>query len=302
MKFYFAPLADISTPIYRAVCYAGGADICYSEMISAKAVVMKNRKTIDLATILPEEKQTFLQLFGAGPSDFYEATKILEQTIHPAGFDINVGCPVKKVIKGGAGSALMATPEVLRDVIAATRKATELPLSVKIRKGFIEPNYREIAHIAQEEGADLLVVHPRLRGEMFSGVSDFSVSIELAEMLSIPVIHSGDINDTQAVAQFDNTEVAGLMIGRASFGHPWIFRQLQGMNITENERKNMINMHFSMILESNMHEKVKMITIKKHASWYASGRRGATHFRQELFEKKKTVKEAVKFVSSFLDL
>jgi len=92
------------------------------------------------------------------------------------------------------------------------------------------------------------------------------------------------------------------MIGRASFGHPWIFRQLQGMNITENERKNMINMHFSMILESNMHEKVKMITIKKHASWYASGRRGATHFRQELFEKKKTVKEAVKFVSSFLDL
>ena len=302
MKLYFAPLADISTPIYRSICYHGGADVAYSEMISAKAVVMKNRKTIALATILPDEKETFLQLFGSGPSDYYKAIQILEEGFQPAGFDINVGCPVKKVIKTGSGSALMATPDVFREIITEARKATKLPLSVKIRKGFVEPNYKEISHIAQEEGADILVVHPRLRSEMFSGTSDFSVSIELAEMLSIPVVHSGDIKDLQSAAQFDNTSVSGLMIGRASFGHPWIFRQLKGEDITEELKKQMVKIHFDTVVASEMHEKVKMVTIKKHAAWYASGKRGATQFRQELFEEKKTVKETVNFVSSFLAL
>jgi tRNA-dihydrouridine synthase len=206
------------------------------------------------------------------------------------------------VIKTGSGSALMATPDVFGKIVAEARRATKLPLSVKIRKGFLEPNYKEIAHIAQEEGADMVVVHPRLRSEMFSGISDFSVSIELADILTIPVIHSGDIKDIKSVAHFEKTSISGLMIGRASFGHPWIFRQLKEEDITEEIKQDMIKTHFNAVMASEMHEKLKMVTIKKHAAWYATGKRGATQFRQELFAEKKTVKETVNFVSSFLTL
>jgi len=197
LDYYLAPLAEVTSPEFREICYEGGADTCYSEMISAKALTFGNRKTFDLARIGKKEKRTFLQLFGSEPEVFGEAVKILLENESPYGIDINAGCPVKKVIGTGAGSILMDDPKKLGRIVKAVRNVTDLPLSVKIRKGFLAPSYLECAAEIQDNGADLLVVHPRLRSQMFSGKSDFNVSAELAEKMNIPVIHSGDIRTVE---------------------------------------------------------------------------------------------------------
>ncbi len=302
MRFYLAPMADISTEIFRTVCYKGGADVCYSEMISAKAVTMNNKKTLRLSRIAPDEPETYLQLFGSDAKDFAAAVPVLEEYAHPAGFDINAGCPVKKVIKDGAGSVLMDKPETLRAIVAVVRKSTDLPISLKIRKGFLQPSYREIAHIAQEEGVDILIVHPRLRSEFFQGISDFSVSLELAETLSVPVVHSGDIDCFERLRLLENSALHGVMIGRAAMKEPWIFSELRGGTLSTEKKNSLIAFHFNAIASSDIPEKVQLITMKKHAAWYAAGRPGVAAFREQLFRSHGSVQETLRMIGDFLDI
>ena len=194
MNFYLAPLAEITSKEFRLLCYEGGADGCFSEMISAKAVTLRNRKTIALSEIDESEPRTFLQFFGGDPDVIREAAEKILERVTPAGIDINAGCPVKKVVAAHAGSALMDDPERLGKIVKTLRGVTNLPLSVKIRKGFKTPNYERCAAEAVDNGADFLTIHPRLRTDMFTaGTCDFDVSIELAEKLPGPGIHSGGI-------------------------------------------------------------------------------------------------------------
>ena len=301
MKYYLAPLAEITSVEFRELCYECGADFCYSEMISAKALTLKNKRTFSLAKDSEKEPRTFLQLFGNDPDVFREATERMLEKESPYGIDINCGCPVKKVVGTGSGSMLMEDPKKLGQIVKAVRSVTDLPLSVKIRKGFMSPSYMECAYQIQDNGADSLIIHPRLRSEMFSGISDFNVSLELAEKLDIPVIHSGDIKSIEDADFFKDSAVKGLMVGRGVLGAPWIFNELKGHKLSEDQKKIYIENHLSYYVNSE-NKKAGQLMIKKHAAWYSTGMKGASEFRRKIFEPGKQLNETIEDVRSFLGI
>ncbi len=288
MQFYLAPMAEISTAAFRKMCYLGGADACYTEMISAKAVVFGNKKTLAMALVEPDEPKTFVQIFGSEPEDIAGAIQRIEEIRAPYGFDLNMGCPMKKVIKGRNGAFLMTNPEKVRRIVRAARAATKRPLSVKIRKGYLTENCSEIAAIIEEEGADLLVVHPRLKSDMFlPGTCDFDLSIRIAAERRIPVIHSGDIVGPRDLERFAGSKVAGVMVGRGAFGRPWIFEVMKtGKEPAPERKKELITLHFNLIrlYSSRLSEKVMMNELKRNAVWYSRGIAGATEFRNRLYQ------------------
>ncbi|HPS29767.1 MAG TPA: tRNA-dihydrouridine synthase family protein [bacterium] len=301
MDLYLAPLAEITSKEFRTLCYDGGADICYSEMISAKAVTLKNKKTLSLSTIDESEKKTYLQFFGGDPEIIKEAVQIILEKVTPYGIDINAGCPVRKVVAAKAGSALMDDPVRLGKIVKAVRSVTNLPLSVKIRKGFKTPNYLQCAMEIQDNGADLLIVHPRLRTEMFMGVSDYSVSIELADIMKIPVIHSGDVKAVSDLERFRDSNIKGLMIGRGALGAPWIFDILKGNAVSDERKKKMMTDHFSYYL--NLKDKrFGQTMIRRHASWYSTGSRGSAEFRNQIFSPHTTIVVAIRLIRDFFGI
>ena len=300
LDFYLAPLAEITSKEFRMLCYEGGADGCFSEMISAKAVTLKNKKTIALSEIDGSEPRTVLQFFGGDPDVIKEAAEKILDRVTPAGIDINAGCPVRKVVAARAGSALMDDPERLGKIVKTLRGVTDLPLSVKIRKGFKTPNYERCAAAAVENGADMLTVHPRLRTEMFSGVCDFNVSVELAEKLPIPVIHSGDIKEKSDLERFKGTKIAGVMVGRAALGRPWIFRELKGIAVGEDEKKAMMTKHFRHYI--GLGTKLAHTMIRRHASWYSTGMRGSADFRRLIFDPANEISQVIELVEDFFEI
>ena len=300
LDFYLAPLAEITSKEFRLLCYEGGADICCSEMISAKAVTLRNRKTIALSEIDEKEPRTFIQFFGGDPDVIKEAAEKILERVTPAGIDINAGCPVRKVVAARAGSALMDDPERLGKIVKTLRGVTDLPLSVKIRKGFKTPNYERCAAEAVDNGADFLTIHPRLRAEMFSGTCDFKVSIELAEKLPVPVIHSGDIRQIEDLEKFKGTKIAGIMVGRGALGKPWIFRELKGENVTPEEKKEMMKKHFRYYLD--LDTKVAHTMIRRHASWYSAGFHASADFRNSIFNPDNDVTKVVKIINEFFGI
>ena len=301
LEIYLAPLAEITSKEFRLLCYEGGADACFSEMISAKAVTLRNRKTISLSEIDKNEPKTFLQFFGGDPDVIKEAAEKILEKVTPAGIDINAGCPVRKVVAARAGSALMDDPERLGKIIRTLRKVTDLPLSVKIRKGFKTPNYERCAAEAVDNGADFLTIHPRLRTDMFTaGTCDFNVSIELAEKLPIPVIHSGDIRQKSDLDRFSGTKIAGVMVGRGALGKPWIFRELKGETVSDDEKKEMMRKHFRYYLD--LDTKTAHTMIRRHASWYSSGFHASADFRNSIFSPDNDTKKVVEIIEDFFEI
>ena len=301
MEIYLAPLAEITSKEFRLLCYEGGADACFSEMISAKAVTLRNRKTISLSEIDEKEPRTFLQFFGGDPDVIREAAEKILERVTPAGIDINAGCPVRKVVAARAGSALMDDPERLGKIVKTLRGVTDLPLSVKIRKGFKTPNYEWCAAEAVDNGADFLTIHPRLRTDMFTaGTCDFDVSIELAEKLSIPVIHSGDIKEKSDLDRFKGTKIAGVMVGRGALGKPWIFRELKGETVSDEEKKAMMTKHFRYYLD--LGTKTAHTMIRRHASWYSTGMKVSADFRNSIFNPANDIPQVVEIIKDFFGI
>ncbi len=301
MELILAPLAEITSTEFRKLCYEGGADRCYSEMISAKALTLKNKKTFKTASVDTSEPKTFIQFFGSDPEIIKDAvSKVLENTT-PYGIDINAGCPVKKVVKQGAGSALMDDPAKLGAIVKAVRSVTQLPLSVKIRKGFKTPNYLKCALVSQENGADELIIHPRLRTEMFSGLSDYKVSLDLAKVLDIPVIHSGDIRCAEDLEKFEGSGVKGAMIGRGVLGAPWIFDILKKRTVEKERKRDMMIKHF-LFYVFHKDKKWAHTMMRRHASWYSSGKNGSAEFRNAVFRPEKTVEDTVKDIKNFFKI
>ena len=301
LEIYLAPLAEITSKEFRLLSYEGGADACFSEMISAKAVTLRNRKTISLSEIDEREPRTFLQFFGGDPEVIKEAAEKILEKVKPAGIDINAGCPVRKVVAARAGSALMDDPERLGKIVKTLRKVTDLPLSVKIRKGFKTPNYERCAAEAVDNGADFLTIHPRLRTDMFTvGTCDFNVSIELAEKLPIPVIHSGDIREKSDLDRFIGTKIAGVMVGRGALGKPWIFRELKGETVSDKEKREMMRKHFRYYLD--LDTKLAHTMIRRHASWYSSGFHASADFRNSIFSPDNDTKKVVEIIEKFFEI
>ncbi len=223
-----APMAGVTALPFRLLCREQGAGLVCSEMVSAKAIYYHNKNTEELMAIHPEEMPVSLQLFGSDADIISEMARQIEERPF-AILDINMGCPVPKVVNNGEGSALMKNPKLAAEIITKTVKAVKKPVTIKIRKGFDEShvNAVEIARIAEGCGAAAVAVHGRTREQYYTGEADWEIIARVKEAVTIPVIGNGNITDgPSARAAFEQTGCDGLMIGRAARGNPWIFREI----------------------------------------------------------------------------
>ena len=226
--FFLAPTAGYSSPAYRSICYEQGAALCYTEMVSAEALTRGHPKTKAMLVHLPEEPIYAIQLFGAKPEVLAKAAAMVAE-YRPVVIDLNCGCPVPKIVKAGAGSALQRNPEAIAAIVRAMKAATDIPVTVKIRKGWDEAsvNFLEAAEAAVEAGAAAVTLHGRTRAQGYGGKADWGAIGTLARALAprgVAVFGSGDVFSAEAaVAMLKETGCAGVMIARGAFGNPFIF-------------------------------------------------------------------------------
>ncbi len=259
------------------------------EMVSAKAIMYKNRNTQELLTIDPKEPPVSLQLFGSEPDVIAEVAKQIEERPFDI-LDINMGCPVPKIVNNGEGSALMKNPLLAGKIIEKTVRAIKKPVTVKIRKGFDENhvNAVEMAKIAQESGATAVAVHGRTREQFYSGKADWEIIREVKESVHIPVIGNGDLLYAEdVIAMQEQTGCDGFMIGRGAQGNPWIFKQIlhffeTGQPLAKpsiDEVEAMILRHAQM-MEAYKGEYIGIREIRKHAAWYTAGYPNSARLRE----------------------
>ncbi|MCR5235212.1 MAG: tRNA dihydrouridine synthase DusB [Lachnospiraceae bacterium] len=291
-RWILAPMAGVCDLPFRVLCTRMGAGMTCMEMVSAKAIYYNNRKTDELMEISDEEEVVSLQLFGSDPSIMGDMAKRIEGRPF-ALLDINMGCPVPKVVNNHEGSALMKDPGLAGRIIESVVRAIDKPVTVKIRKGFDEEhvNAVEMAHIAQESGASAVAVHGRTREQYYSGRADWDIIRQVREAVSIPVIGNGDVTDAlSAQAMLEQTGCDAVMIGRACQGNPWIFKELsmadEGLKYegpTVRERKDMVLEHAGMLIECKG-EYIGIREMRKHAAWYTQGLPGSSKLRGKLGE------------------
>lgn len=289
------PMAGVTDLPFRLLCAEQGAGLLCMEMVSAKAILYNNKNTKAMLTIDAREHPVSLQLFGSDPQIMGDIARRLEDEGVPFDIlDINMGCPVPKVVNNGEGSALMKDPILAGQIIEAMAKATSRPVTVKIRKGFDDAhvNAPELAHIAQESGAAAVAVHGRTREQYYSGKADWSVIRKVKESVTIPVIGNGDIlSAADAIRMREETGCDGFMIARGAQGNPWIFKQIlheweTGEPLEKPSPEEMTEMmlrHARMQIEFKG-EYVGIREMRKHAAWYTAGYHGASHLRRALSE------------------
>jgi nifR3 family TIM-barrel protein len=294
-KLILAPMSGITEPVFRFICRKNGVDIVISEMVSAEGIYYNSKKTIDLINFKPGERPIGIQLFGANAKHLAYAAQYVEEHAQPDFIDVNSGCPVPKVVKKNGGSALLKDPGLFKNILSHMVKAVSVPVTVKIRSGWYKHQWvdTEFAKIAEDSGVAAITVHPRSKTMGFTGHSYWDRISLVKKAVTIPVIGNGDIvTPEDGLKMFSQTGCDSIMIGRATYGNPWIFRKIKEMrerktvtSVTKKEKYNTVLHHLNEYRHT--HGDLRAVKeMKKFISWYLRGEPGAAVLRDKIFRAK----------------
>lgn len=283
-----APMAGVTTSSFRKICLDHGAGLVYAEMISDKGLEYNNEKTLKMIEIEKDEHPISMQVFGSSYETITPSVgKILERSNVDI-IDVNMGCPVNKVVKGGSGSALLKTPEKIHDIVKSLKETYDIPITIKIRAGWDSNsiNCNEVTKLATKAGVDAIAIHGRTRAQMYNGFANLDYIKMVKDSTDKPVIGNGDIKDYQSAKKMiDETGVDAIMVGRASLGNPWIFDEInKGFNNeliikpTKEEIIETLLLHARTLMASKG-EHVAMIEMRTHAGWYLKQIPGTKQYR-----------------------
>lgn len=289
-----APMAGISNSPFRRICKEMGCGLIYAEMVSDKAIMYGNQKTIDMLYMTDFERPISQQIFGTDVSSFVIAAKYICSNMHPDIIDINMGCPVPKVaLRAQAGSALLKSPSKIYDIVKAVVDVVDVPVTVKIRSGWDANsiNAVEVAKIIEKAGASAICVHPRTRSQGYRGEADWSIIKAVKDSVNIPVIGNGDIKTPEdAKRMLDETGCDAIMIGRGVLGNPWLIEQtiayLNGDLVSQPNRIDRVDMCIKHLnyLSDVKDEKVARLEIRNHIGWYFKGLVGANEIKNKVYQ------------------
>lgn len=290
-NIFLAPMAGIADRAFRELCINYGAGYTVTEMVSSKGLTMGDKKSKELLTLGEIENPAGAQIFGDDPEIMAQAAKKCLE-FHPDIIDINMGCPAPKIAMNGGGASLMKNPKLAGEIVKAVSDAVDIPVTVKIRKGWDDESITavELAQIAEKNGASAITVHGRTRMQMYSGKVDYDIIAKVKKTVDIPVIANGDITDEQSAAiMLEKTNADAIMIGRGALGNPWIFRRINAYlsecrvlpDVSINEKMAVMLKHIQKIIEYKG-EYTAMREARHHAAYYTKGIRGGAALRKEI--------------------
>ena len=290
-NIFLAPMAGIADRAFRELCINYGAGYTVTEMVSSKGLTMGDKKSKELLTLGEIENPAGAQIFGDDPEIMAQAAKKCLE-FHPDIIDINMGCPAPKIAMNGGGASLMKNPKLAGEIVKAVSDAVDIPVTVKIRKGWDDESITavELAQIAEKNGASAITVHGRTRMQMYSGKVDYDIIAKVKKAVDIPVIANGDITDEQSAAiMLEKTNADAIIIGRGALGNPWIFRRINAYlsecrvlpDVSINEKMAVMLKHIQKIIEYKG-EYTAMREARHHAAYYTKGIRGGAALRKEI--------------------
>ena len=292
---YLAPMAGVSESPFRRLCHQHGADVVVTEFLSAEGIRRENPATVNKLRFVAEERPIGVQIFGSDPAAMAEASALVTDLFQPDFVDINFGCPVKKVVRRNGGSGCLRDLDLVQSIIRAVSAATHLPVTCKIRSGWNE-EMRDPVGIAlrcQDAGARVVALHARSRTQMYTGAANWDEIAKVVEALDVPVLGNGDIKSAEdALRMYEHTRCDGIMIGRGSFGQPWIFKQtralLDGTTVPPTpgvqERFAIALSHVRLVQEYEIDPAGAALEFRKHLGWYVKGLPNSAELRKVLHQ------------------